>query len=690
MSDLAISTTRLMKSYGDKSVLDGIDLEVAAGEVFALLGPNGAGKTTTVNILSTLRRPDGGRAEVFGLDVVRQGSQVRPLIGLTGQFSAIDGLLTGRENLALVAALAHLPKSRPRQRVDEMLERFDLGDAASKRASTYSGGMRRRLDLAMTLIARPRLVFLDEPTTGLDPRSRRTMWDIVSELVASGVTIFLTTQYLDEADALADRIAVLDGGRIVANDTAAGLKRLIPGGHVDLAFASATDFDRARGLWPEASARSEALSLSVAGDGEPDTCGRSSPASKRRGSNRWESRSRRRASTTSSSPSPATAPPPRVPIRRPPGPPAPATAPSPPHKTPHPPSRRTDDDGHDTFHPRPADALPPAPTCLVGHGDDGQTAVRPRRPLPCLDLPRRRPCRDPPPRRLRLRRDARARARRRRRGLSRIHHAGDDRADDRRRHGADRALGLPGYERGHRHPVPVDVDLARRRHGRPRHRQRPPAVRRHRPRHPRRVAIGFRPHADVVGWLGFAGFAAAIILALGWLSVALGVTAKSVESASNLPMIFMLLPMIGSGFVPTDTMPGWIQAFADWRRSRPSSKPSAACSWAPRSAPTGGSHCCGWSASASSATSSPASRTNVGPRSRAFPRRGDRRVPVIVESSTASGPGGRAMSEAAPVRGPHAPWPKGCPAGVPLRAGVQPRLMSCHPGVHSRVPTSPR
>lgn len=267
MSDLAISTTRLMKSYGDKSVLDGIDLEVAAGEVFALLGRNGAGKTTTVNILSTLQRPDGGRAEVFGLDVVRQGSQVRPLIGLTGQFSAIDGLLTGRENLALVAALAHLPKSQQRQRVDEMLERFDLGDAASKRASTYSGGMRRRLDLAMTLIARPRLVFPDEPTTGLDPRSRRTMWDIVSELVASGVTIFLTTQYLDEADALADRIAVLDGGRIVANDTAAGLKRLIPGGHVDLAFASATDFDRARSLWPEASARSEALSLSVAGDG---------------------------------------------------------------------------------------------------------------------------------------------------------------------------------------------------------------------------------------------------------------------------------------------------------------------------------------------------------------------------------------------------------------------------------------
>lgn len=275
MSDLAIRTTKLTKSYGRKTgkktgrttVLDGIDLSVAAGEVFALLGPNGAGKTTTVNILSTLQRPDGGSAEIFGLDVVAEAGAVRPLIGLTGQFSAVDGLLTGRENLALVAALAHLSKAEQRTRVEELLERFDLGQAAAKQASTYSGGMRRRLDLAMTLIARPRLVFLDEPTTGLDPRSRRTMWDIVSELVTAGVTIFLTTQYLDEADALADRIAVLDGGRIVADDTPAGLKRLVPGGHVDLAFASANDLDRATGLWPGAHAHPESLALSVPGDG---------------------------------------------------------------------------------------------------------------------------------------------------------------------------------------------------------------------------------------------------------------------------------------------------------------------------------------------------------------------------------------------------------------------------------------
>lgn len=275
MSDLAIRTTNLTKSYGRTTgrktsrttVLDGIDLSVAAGEVFALLGPNGAGKTTTVNILSTLQHPDGGSAEIFGLAVVSQAGAVRPLIGLTGQFSAVDGLLTGRENLALVAALAHLPKSEQRARVEELLERFDLGQAAAKQVSTYSGGMRRRLDLAMTLIARPRLVFLDEPTTGLDPRSRRTMWDIVSELVAAGVTIFLTTQYLDEADALADRIAVLDGGRIVADDTPAGLKRLVPGARVDLAFASASDLDRATGLWPGAHARPESLTLSVPGDG---------------------------------------------------------------------------------------------------------------------------------------------------------------------------------------------------------------------------------------------------------------------------------------------------------------------------------------------------------------------------------------------------------------------------------------
>ena len=227
-----IEVAGLRKSYGDHTVLDGVDLTVPAGTVYALLGPNGAGKTTTVNICSTLLTADEGEVRIAGYDVRRESDDVRRTIGLTGQFSAIDELLTGRENLRLMADLAHLDRREATASVDALLQRLDLVDAADRRAQTYSGGMKRRLDLAMTLISGPRLIFLDEPTTGLDPRSRREVWSIVRELVADGVTVLLTTQYLEEADALADRVAVLDGGRLVAEGTPAELKRQVPGGHV--------------------------------------------------------------------------------------------------------------------------------------------------------------------------------------------------------------------------------------------------------------------------------------------------------------------------------------------------------------------------------------------------------------------------------------------------------------------------
>src|SRR5579864_5417438 len=214
-----IKTRGLCKSFGNHVVLDGIDLNVAAGTIFALLGPNGAGKTTTVQILSTLIRVNSGEVRVAGHDPLREPDAVRAAIGVTGQFSAVDNLLTGEENLLLMADLHHLGRSRGRRRAAELLDRFDLADAAKKTPATYSGGMRRRLDLAMTLVGDPRIIFLDEPTTGLDPRSRHTMWQSIRDLVAGGVTILLTTQYLEEADQLADRVAVLDRGKLVAQGT---------------------------------------------------------------------------------------------------------------------------------------------------------------------------------------------------------------------------------------------------------------------------------------------------------------------------------------------------------------------------------------------------------------------------------------------------------------------------------------
>jgi ABC-2 type transport system ATP-binding protein len=263
----AITAIGLWKSFGETAVLDGVDLTVTEGTVFALLGPNGAGKTTIVRILSTLISPDAGEVRVAGHDVAADPNGVRAAIGVTGQFSAVDELLTGEENLRLMADLHHLGRVAGSARVAALLERFDLVDAARRPVSTYSGGMRRRLDLAMTLVGSPRVIFLDEPTTGLDPRSRRTMWDSIRDLVSSGVTIFLTTQYLDEADHLADRIAVLDRGRIVAEGTPDELKRRIPGGHVRLQFATPESLRTAAALLDAGSRDDEKLVIQVPGDG---------------------------------------------------------------------------------------------------------------------------------------------------------------------------------------------------------------------------------------------------------------------------------------------------------------------------------------------------------------------------------------------------------------------------------------
>jgi ABC-2 type transport system ATP-binding protein len=264
----AIRVTGLRKSFGALTVLDGIDLTVPAGTVLALLGPNGAGKSTTVNILSTLVRADAGTAEVDGHDVAASPDDVRAAIGVTGQFSAVDTLLTAQENLRLMADLHHLPRVEGRARADALLERFELSDAADKPVAGFSGGMQRKLDLAMTLMGDPSVIFLDEPTTGLDPRSRRAMWDVVRGLVADGVTVLLTTQYLEEADQLAHVVAVLDGGRIVAEGTPAELKRRVTGGSIRLRLADAATMAAAAVVFPGSVRNDDGLTLSIPGTGD--------------------------------------------------------------------------------------------------------------------------------------------------------------------------------------------------------------------------------------------------------------------------------------------------------------------------------------------------------------------------------------------------------------------------------------
>jgi ABC-2 type transport system ATP-binding protein len=258
-----IDVKGLRKTFKNHVVLDGIDFQVAPGSIFSLLGPNGAGKTTTIQILSTLIRADSGQIRIANHDVNKNPEAVRAVICVTGQFSAVDNTLTGQENMLLMARLLHLNRREARHRIGELLDRFDLAEVAKKPAATYSGGMRRKLDLAMGLVGKPRVVFLDEPTTGLDPRSRQTMWELVRDLAASGVTIFLTTQYLNEAERLADRIAVLDTGKIVAEGTPAELKRRIPGGHVRLEFADAAQLDKAARLLEGAVIDDSALTLRV-------------------------------------------------------------------------------------------------------------------------------------------------------------------------------------------------------------------------------------------------------------------------------------------------------------------------------------------------------------------------------------------------------------------------------------------
>jgi ABC-2 type transport system ATP-binding protein len=265
-----IETVGLTKAFGDVPVLTGLDLGVEAGSVFALLGPNGAGKTTTVRILSTLLAADGGTATVAGYDVARARTEVRGALSLTGQFAAVDEVLTGRENLLMIARLRHLRRPEARRRTAELLDRFDLGAACDRRVATYSGGMKRRLDLAMSLVSQPQVIVLDEPTTGLDPRSRRDVWDAVSELAASGATVLLTTQYLEEADRLADRIAVIDGGRVVAEGSADELKARFGDETVELFFADVEALEAAARALDGAHAEPERLCLRVPSDGSAD------------------------------------------------------------------------------------------------------------------------------------------------------------------------------------------------------------------------------------------------------------------------------------------------------------------------------------------------------------------------------------------------------------------------------------
>jgi oleandomycin transport system ATP-binding protein len=275
MTELSIEATGLVKSFGETRALRGVDLQVRKGTVHAVLGPNGAGKTTAVRILATLLRPDGGSARVNGLDVVSQAGKVREAIGLTGQFASVDEDLTGTQNLVMIGQLLDLTKKEARARSAELLDWFDLTEAAGKVAKTYSGGMRRRLDLAASLVGRPSVIFLDEPTTGLDPAKREDMWDVVRRLISDGSTVLLTTQYLEEADALADEITVIDHGQVIAHDTPHGLKRVVGGQRLTIRPADPARHDDLRRILSEIDALGEhvpqddgrgTLTVQVAGD----------------------------------------------------------------------------------------------------------------------------------------------------------------------------------------------------------------------------------------------------------------------------------------------------------------------------------------------------------------------------------------------------------------------------------------
>lgn len=267
---MAIETAGLTKSFGELVAIEGLDLAVAEGSVTALIGPNGSGKTTTVHILSTLLAPDGGMARVLGHDVSAEPQAVRAAIGVTGQFSAVDRMLSGRENLIVMSELNHLGRTQRRRRTAELLERFELTEAADRPVATYSGAMVRRLDLAMTLMGQPRVIFLDEPTTGLDPRARRVLWEIVRDLVLEGVTVLLTTQYLDEADQFADRVTVIDRGMRIAEGTPGELKKRVPGARISMTFADPQTLNAAAALFSEATRDEDGMSLLLSSDGSVD------------------------------------------------------------------------------------------------------------------------------------------------------------------------------------------------------------------------------------------------------------------------------------------------------------------------------------------------------------------------------------------------------------------------------------
>ena len=520
------------KSFGDLVVLHGIDLDVAAGTVFALLGPNGAGKTTAVHILATLLAPDAGEIRIAGFDPATDADAVRRSIGLTGQFSAVDNLLTGEENLILMADLRHLGRRDGRRRAAELLARFDLVDAARRPAATYSGGMRRRLDLAMTLVGEPRVIFLDEPTTGLDPRSRRGMWAIIRSLVADGVTVFLTTQYLDEADHLADRIAVLDAGRLVAEGTSDELKRLVPGGHVRLRLPDAVALESAARALDGAALDHQALTLQIPSDG-----GVRAPALGPRPARGPQDRGRRALGPHTRS------------RRRVPG----------AHRSGGQPERRcamsampyvvTDSATmlrrnlrHALRYPSMtvSTVLTPVlflllfnyvlgPTLGAGIGaTDGDATRYVDYLAPGI-----------------LVMAAASAAVSTAVGVSVDMTEGI--VDRFRAMAVSGASLLTGHVVGSmiRTLLASAVVVAVG------------------------VAIGFRPTSDPARWAAALGLFALLALSLTWIAVALGLLADTPETASNLPLPLALLPLIGSGFVPTDSMPAGLRQFAEYQPFTP-------------------------------------------------------------------------------------------------------------------------